>query len=193
MSKKAEEKQLSYSGWVRQQMLLTQNLTLGQLQEAHDKSHWDKSNRPKDDSNILRQQSGILRKRWVINSLDEIPYKSDGSLNLSGMIRLYLKENPNSDCASCIKHFALDGLQVSNALFIVTRQAMRKKESPDDNQHNGPRAGKEEPVRKERKKKSVLSDNAYFQMLVDAKKLVDKIGGIGPARKVLDILETIRS
>lgn len=181
--------ELNYSGWVRQQMLQTQNLTIEQLQEAHDKSDWDKSLRP--DEKILNIQKPIICKRWGIKTFAEIPYKSDGSLNISAMVRFFLKKNPKADYASCLKHFSVDGLFLSDALFAVTRNAMRKKQSPDDNQHNGPRAGKPKEKVKKEKKKAVLSENTYLQMLVDSKKLVDKLGGIGPTRKMLDILELI--
>jgi hypothetical protein len=193
MSAETEEKQLSYSGWVRQQMLLTPNLTLEQLQEAHDKSDWDKASRP-TEKQLLYLQKGVLCKRWGIKSLDELPRNSSGVLNLSGMVRLFLKKYPNKSGADCVKFFALDGLDLSDALFFNARTAFRKKQSPDDNQHAGPRAGKPEvKEKKEKKSKPVLADNVYIQMLLDAKKLVQRIGGIGPTRKLLDILETIQS
>lgn len=188
----AEEKELSYSGWVRQQMLATPNLTLEQLQEAHDKSDWDKASRP-TEKQVLYLQKGVLCKRWGIKSLDEIPRNSSGKINLSGMVRLFLKKNPTGSCADCIKHFAIDGLELSDALFHNARIAMRKKESPDDNQHAGPRAGKpEKKTRAKRGEKKLISDTVYIQMLLDGKALVQKMGGIGPARKVLDILEMIQ-
>jgi len=183
----------NHRGWIRQQMLATPNLTLEQLQEAHDKSDWDKASRP-TEKQVLYLQKGVLCKRWGIKSVDEIPRNTNGKLNLSGLVRLFLKKNPNGSCADCIKHFAIDGLELSDALFHNARIAMRKKESPDDNQHAGPRAGKPEKTKRERKPKEViLSDNVYIQMLLDAKKLVQKMGGIGPTRKMLDILEMIQS
>ena len=191
MSAETEEKQLSYSGWVRQQMLLTPNLTLEQLQEAHENSDWDKSSHP-TEKQVLYLQKGVLCKRWGIKSLDELPRKSSGVLNLSGMVRLFLKKYPNKSSADCVKFFALDGLELSEALFFNARGTFRKKESPDDNQYAGPRAGKRQIKEKEKKSKSAL-DNVYIQMLLNAKKLVKKIGGIGPTRKVLDILEMIQS
>jgi len=197
MSEETEEKQLSYSGWVRQQMFLTPNLTLEQLQEAHDKSDWDKASRP-TEKQLLYLQKGVLCKRWGIKSLDELPRNSSGVLNLSGMVRLFLKKYPNKSGADCIKFFALDGLELSDALFFNARTAFRKKQSPDDNQHTGPRAGKpEEPVTKVKPKdksaKFKFNDSIYLQMLLDAKKMVTKLGGIGPTRKLLDILEMIQS
>lgn len=193
MSEAETESTLSYAGWVRQQMLATHNLTLEQLQEAHDKSDWDKGSRP-TEKQVIYAQKGVICKRWGIKSLDEIPRNTAGKVNLSGMVRLFLKKNPKGTCADCIKFFAIDGLELSDALFHNARIAMRKKESPDDNQHSGPRAGKPETTKRERKPKEVaLSDNVYIQMLLDAKKLVQKMGGIGPTRKMLDILELIQS
>ena len=75
------------------------------------------------------------------------------------------------------------------------RSTLRKKQSPDDNQHSGPRAGKpEKKTRKPRKDRKVGSfDIASLELLIEAKRFVVKLGGVEVTRKLLDVLESIQA
>lgn len=197
------KEQLSIAGWTRNQLILNPNINFDQLVEAYDKTDFPRDRRPKD-KNYLYQQRTILFDRWGIKSLDQLPKPAmGGKLNMSGMTRLYLdKYGMDSSCADTQKFFAIDGLVLHTELFRFAKKDYLKKKSPDDNQHKGPRAGKPEVVEPEVKKRGrgpnkpkskVLPSETYFKMLIDAKKFVDQVGGIGPARKIMDILELVQS
>jgi hypothetical protein len=196
MSKtKKDEKPLSYGGWVRNLLLSNHDLTLEQLHEAHDKSSWDKSQRPKDKQNIYLAKGAIF-KRWGVKTLTELPVNADGSVNMSGMVRLFLKKQGlDSSYNEAVKFFALDGLKLSDALFHNARINLRKRESPDDNQHTGPRIGKPQPTpaptAQSKPKKHKSSESV--DMLLKAKNFVQEIGGIGPARAVIAVLEKLQT
>jgi hypothetical protein len=181
----------SYSAFVRGLILNNHALTFEQLLSAHDEAGWDASRRPKEKQLIYAQRT-LLCKRWGVNSVDELPVNSEGKPNLSGMVRLFLKKHGlDAPYSKAVSFFKTDGLEISDALFHNARGNLRKKDSPDDNQHNGPRAGK--PQKPAKTKVNGGEDEIYFDMLIETKKLVHRVGGIGPARKMLDILEMIRN
>ena len=186
--------ELSYAGWVRSMILKNHALTLEELQAAYDKTSFPKEKRPKDKQ-VIYLQKGILCKRWGVKTLHELPVNTQNAVNLSGMVRLFLKTRVDAVHADALKFFAVDGLTLSDALFANARSMLRKKQSPDDNQHSGPRAGKpEKKTRKPRKDRNVGSfDIASLELLIEAKKFVVKMGGVEVTRKLLDVLESIQA
>lgn len=193
--------QLSIAGWTRNQMIQNPDINFDQLVEAFDKTDFPKNRRP-SKKEYLGQQRTILFDRWGIKSLNQLPKPAFGKINMSGMTRLYLdKHGMNSSYVDAEKFFAIDGLELHTELFRFAKKEYLKKKSPDDNQLNGPRAGKPEVVveapaaqnKLGRPVKSKMPNDMYFSMLLEGKKFIDKIGGIGPAKKILDLIEVIQS
>jgi len=186
--KSVSETELSDAAWVRSLILKNHALSLEQLQTEHEKSD-RKSPVPKDKQVIYLQKSGLC-KRWGVKTVDEFPVNTAGGVNLSGMVRLFIKlhgvETPHSKAA---KFFAVDGLFLSEALYHNARINFRKKLSPDDNQFAGPRDGKPEPKPEPKVTNKNVTD---MEVLMETKKFVQKIGGIEAARKLLGFLEQLQ-
>jgi len=184
-----EKSELSDAAWVRSLILKNHALSLEQLQAEHEKTD-RKSILPKDKQLIYLQKS-VLCKRWGVKTVDEFPVKTTGVVNLSGMVRLYIKMyDAESPYSKAKKFFAVDGLVISEALYHNARINFRKKSSPDDNQFAGPRDGKPEPKQSKIKSKSKIAID--MEVLMEAKKFVQRIGSIEAARKMLGILEFIQ-
>lgn len=191
-AEKPEKKELNYAKWVRKLIFQRPEMSLEDFQKAHEKAGL---NVPKDKQ-ALYQQKGVVCKRWGIKSLEELPRNRDDSLNMSGMIRLYLKKfGVETPYKKVVEYFAADELKLADGTYYPVRKAFMENNSPDPNQNKGPRAGKSEPdpsvVKKGRPKgsRNKLSDDQFLKMLKSARDFVRVVGGIGPARKVLDVLE----
>jgi hypothetical protein len=175
-------------------MIKNPQITFDQLVEAYDKTQFPKDRRPKKKE-YLGQQRTILYDRWGVNSLDELPPKAFNKLNISGMVRLYLKKHGvDSSCKDAQKFFAIDGIDLHTELFRFARKAYLAKQSPDENQLKGPRAGK--PVEEVKKrgrgpnKPKIAND---FSIILEAKKFADAAGGLDKAKQLLEILAMVQS
>ena len=192
--------QLSIAGWTRCQMINQPTINFDQLVEAYDKTDFPRDRRP-SKKEYLWQQRTILFDRWGIKSLDQLPKKVFGEkLNMSGMVRLYLDKNGmNSSYEDAAKFFAIDGLTLNIELYRFAKKDYLKKQSPDDNQHKGPRAGKpEEPVVEKKRRgrgpnRPKIGGSGDFKLILDAKKFVDSVGGIVTAKKLLEVLELVQA
>ena len=179
----ATEKELSYSGWLRNLILNNHDLSLEELCEKHIADKWENA-LPEDKQNIYLAKSKLCQ-RWGVNTVNDLPVNKNNSANLSGLIRLYLKKYGfDSTFEKADKFFRQDGLIISSSLFRVAKLDY-KKQLPDENSFSGPRAGKSKKVRAEKS-----FDQKYVQMISDTKSFVQKVGGIGPARILISILET---
>lgn len=156
MSKKKNDKpQLSRSGWVRAKVLHRPDITLEQLQKEFDseadKLGFPKKDRPKSQQTIYQARSQVV-KRWELESFEDVPRAADGTVNISGFIRLYVDMWPDSGEPEARKYFAADGLTLNTGQFTSGKstylknkgKATKPKEDEplDENQGKGPRAGK---------------------------------------------------
>jgi hypothetical protein len=146
-------------------MVLTKpDITLEELQKEFDrqadKLGFPKKDRPKTQQAIYQARSQVV-KRWELESFDDVPRAADGSVNISGFIRLYVDMWPDSGEAEARAYFAADGLTLNTGQFTSGKSTYLKNKSKatkpqedeplDANQEAGPRAGK--PGRRKYKRK----------------------------------------
>lgn len=156
----AQDGQLSRAGWIRGQIIQRPDITFEQLLTAYEKAGLPKGERPKDIQ-VIYQARNSLMKRYGLNSVEEIPRKPNGELNMAGLVRLFRKLHPDFTDEAAKNFFAQDGIKVSDAILHYVRYNPEKQvvsnESPDENQDAGPRAGadtrkKREPKGKRRRR-----------------------------------------
>lgn len=200
-----DQSTLSYSGWIRGEILRKPDLTFEELATLTEKQ------RPKDKASkqmLYNQRNAILR-RYGLKTLADLPYKANGELHLTEFVRLYLKAH-GTDVGEPVAraYFAGDNIAIHPVMYFAQRKQVQngpgavrvpkepkpsKNDSPDQNQHSGPRAGK--PVRQRRRRTSKPKDSigaVEYALLIRAKELIDAIGGCENARKVIDFIESVR-
>lgn len=82
------------------------------------------NNRPTPES--MRNMRSHLKQRYGC-APEDIPRKPNGSLNVSELIRCYVKKNPKAKLGETKKALALDGVQFTSALFGQIIKSNRKK------------------------------------------------------------------
>jgi hypothetical protein len=161
------------AGWVRTVLLRRPDITLDQLQAEYDKGGKRPRNMRPKEIQTLYQGRSQLQKRWGIESCLDIPRSSDGKINISGMIRLYLTkfggEHTDADAGP---YFETDGIKLGGNQFASIKSTWlktqngdgvankkEKADSPDEQQEKGPRARKVAKVGRKpgRKKKEALT------------------------------------
>jgi hypothetical protein len=142
-----EKSEVSRSAFVRRMVLRSPDCTLEQVQEAWRKEGGAESDLPKPTD--IRTARAILKKKYKIKDVADIPRKSNGDINISALLRHLTAKYPNADLPKLRKILDPDGITFSNALLTVMKHYELKKakrvsadstDSPDENQDAGPRA-----------------------------------------------------
>ena len=190
------ERELSYSGWLRGLLIHNPKLTLEEWQKAHAAAKWDKPF--PQDKQYLYLAANQIKKRFGISSLDVIPLKPNGELNLTGLIRMYWDKYGVTTPKDVIEFMATDGISVTNDLCNYAKKGYVPA-APDANQNSGPRAGS--PSKKRRSRRSTpasgrgkgRANEIYVEAIYATRDFIHKVGSINNARAILDILETIQT
>lgn len=98
---------------------------------------------PKDEQRLqqlLYQSRSVLRERWDVEDLQDLPRNDNGRLDIVAMAVMYREWFPDDDFKHAARYFANDGLRLTQRAWDLSEKAAG--ESPDPNQHTGPRAGK---------------------------------------------------
>ena len=177
------KKELSYSGWLRMLLLKQPELSLADLQKHHEKAGWE--DKPPESKQWIYLQQRQIRKRWGVSSVNEIPRNSKGEIDLSGMMKLYLRKHPQSNASKAIEYFAADGLKVDQKLFTSVKKNMTPEELAV------PRKGA--PVMRRKNSQKNRKENMDVNLLLKTKKLVEEMGGFESIRNALKLLEAIQS
>lgn len=146
---------LSRSTYVRRMVLRNPEATLEQIQEAWIKDGNAESDLPKmHDIHVARN---VLRRKYQVDEVQEIPRKTNGELNVTGILRLISKNDAEMNLAKARRMLESEGITFADALWNVMRHYDKKKvgkksksrrsnfsveatDSPDENQNAGPRA-----------------------------------------------------
>jgi hypothetical protein len=114
--------------------------------------------------------------------------KKSKGVNKSQAIRDYLTEHPDATASVIRPALAERGIDVSVALIGQIKQWMKK----SGGKATKKKAAKKTPAGKQAApRESVSAKTLTAEDLVDAKKLVDELGGIDQARKALEYLEEL--
>lgn len=194
MAKNGNNK-LSQAAFIRSVLLRSPDITLEQLQAEHDKAGRSAEDRPDSKHDIYRQR-GILQDRW--GKLSKLPRMKSGRLNVAALLRAYLAKHGKVGHAEAAEFFAMDGLSFPQGAYYkalapktkkVGRKARKTRkghDSPDPNQHSGPRARRLSKIGRpagSRKRKSEA-----YEVLLIAKRAAADLGGIEPAITALQML-----
>ena len=118
--------------------------------------------------------------------------KKKAAVNKSAAIRDYLAKNPSATAREVVSALAKQGIRVKeNFVYTVkSKTTVRKKTAKKKVVVKKKRLAKKRTTRKKVKRPSVsvLSAND----LLEAKKLVDKLGSLAGARKAIEMLEQLR-
>lgn len=165
MSASESSTKVSRLGFVRRMILREHLSTLEQIQDA-----WKAEGNSESDLPSLadmRTAKSVLRKKYQVADLSEIPRKTSGKLNVTSMLRMVVEKYPNHDQAKIRKMIESDGIQFSNALWHAVRSNKKFDQdisSPDENQNAGPRARRtrrgRKPGRKIKTEVSVQTENS---------------------------------
>jgi len=110
--------------------------------------------------------------------------KKSKDVNKSQAVRDYLSENPDATASKIIPELAKRGINVSPALVSQIKQRLKKSGNPTAPEK---RAGAKKTMRNESRSGSDLTADK----LVEAKKLVEELGGLDQARGALSFLEEL--
>jgi len=140
--------ELNRASFVRGQVLVNPDITLEELQSAYDKTNLPKLDRPKTES-VIHSARSQLKKRWELESLDEVPRKSNGELNVRKFIWMYFDMFGTDDIThEHVYHYlALDGIEVTKSNYSNASSVYKSKEPitaiiSEDPEEETPRAGK---------------------------------------------------
>ena len=112
--------------------------------------------------------------------------KSQGP-SKSQSVRDYLSENPSATASVVVPEMAERGINVSPALVSQVKKRMK-----ESGQLDGQKAAtKKSGSKKSSPKKSAPANALTAENLVEAKKLVNELGGIDQARQALKFLEEL--
>lgn len=190
--------ELSLAAWVRHLIMQKPDLTLEQLQEEFDKSGRPAKVRPTIKQAIYLQNNAIKR-RWGIVDLAELPRNKDGSLNVAGLVRLYInKFGVNSTEKKAKAFFAVDGIELKTGSFGNAKTAyLRKKGIFDPNAGSGPRARFEAKKSRKSSRKSSRAKSpeteVTFDLLFQTKEYIKQVGGVNQARTLMNLIEEIQA
>lgn len=139
-------------------------------------------------NNPLKKQEIYLAKNQIRKRYgnDPIP-EHNGKLNLSAMVERAMRIKPNLSNKKIIEYCALDGLEVKPELVRGVRSKM--KDSPDPNQHTGPRAGagKSKRISGRSLIDNELDTDGYLAIERDLEEIISRVRAMGDDRLV-DIL-----
>jgi hypothetical protein len=107
---------------IRRFVLRNPNANLEDLQKYWDKAGYPSASRPKKSQDLYLVRS-VLKRKYGINSLDQIPLKKSGELNVTGLLRLVRKQKPKITERACRAFVAADGVEFSPALWSVMLKA----------------------------------------------------------------------
>lgn len=183
-------KDMIQAAWVRLQLLHNPDLTVEDLEKAHDRDGRE-GKLPATKQQLIYAERSKMVKRWGIKNLSDLPpLKSDKTLNITRLLKLYFNQNgTEGDLDAAVKFFATNGIELVKHNFEYGRRMYRERTQADPKQDAGPRAGKPVKEPKPEKEKLELPAEMFLSMLKDTANFVRKVGGIGPARKILEILE----
>lgn len=155
MSTVETSENLSRATYVRRMVLRNPVATLEQIQEAWVKDGNAESDLPKmHDIHVARN---VLRRKYQIGEVQEIPRKTNGELNVTGILRLISKNDSEMNLTKARRMLESEGITFADALWNAMRHYDKKKvnktsksrrrnisveatDSPDENQNAGPRA-----------------------------------------------------
>ena len=194
------KKETSFAGWVRGLVMVKPDLTFDELKEEFAKSGRPASEKPKSKQVVYAARSAV-KTRWGVEAV-ELPRAKDGSLNMSGLVRLYLdKFGDGATEKKAISYFANDGIELKAGSFANAKTTyLRKKGSLDTNVGTGPRARhldkkRRKPGRKGRRMAQPVqsSPDVQFDLLIQTKDFIKNVGGIDQARQMLGLIEEIQT
>jgi hypothetical protein len=193
--------ELSYAAWMRNQIIQNPDISLEELRKA-----FEDSNRKEEIPNrqLLYLAKSRIKKRWGID-VKEIPRNRDGSLNMSGMIRLFLNiQGSDSNEKQAREFFAVDGLKLSEGIFSTAKATYFRKNSPNNSPNNQTNDYDESDFQQKDKNpraRFVPKNNDQDQnksdftleLLLEAKSFIQSSGGIENARSLISLIEEIKS
>ena len=165
---------LKPSTFIRHFVLRNPKAKLEDIQNQWDKEGHLSSMRP-NKSQSLYSAHNFIKRKYGIKSIDQIPFKKSGEINITGCLRLIRKRNPNITEKACRALVANDGLFFSSALWSLMLKSekhsnLRKlsEEVPRDNKVITPiiKIGI-------RKMKNTISDSRITNHEVKGKKLLE--------------------
>jgi hypothetical protein len=141
--------QVSPGNFVRQYVLQHPDASLEDVQQEWIRKGHPKSKMPKQHN--IYSVGSVVKKKYGLDSFDDVPRKSSDDLNVNELLRLMFKKHPNLSEKQARYYLRSDGFKFSAAIFA---QIMKKSKgvqtqkvavvsteegSPDDNQNAGPR------------------------------------------------------
>lgn len=120
--------------------------------------------------NDVYQARTQVKQKYGINDLNEVPFNRTGKINVSGLIRLLLKKNPDLTSKRCQELLNSDGIEYNSGLWTLVKNEgvspkVEVEESPDPNQGKGPRARRVGKKRKDSAKKTVTDEGLSSGLL----------------------------
>ncbi len=136
------------SRFVRQFVLSNPNVTWDQIAKA-----WEDGGNPKSScptKQMLYVARNNLKNKYDVDSLEKLPRKASGEINISGLLRLLIKKRPNMSETQCRHYLKSDGIDFTKSLWLTVSGEFKgaagsgvklaATDSPDENQGSGPRA-----------------------------------------------------
>lgn len=125
--KEKNHQEITKSTFVRRLVLRNPNITLDEVEKS-----WSKlgiSTKDKPTQHDIYQAKSVIKKRYGINDIDQIPRKKSGEINITGLMRFLREKNPSITQKECEEILQLDGFSFSKALWSVMLNSDKKKSS----------------------------------------------------------------
>lgn len=179
---------LTRSSFVRQMIMRNPNVSLEEIQDA-----WGKAGHTTDlpKSHDMHMARTKIRNKYGVADPIEIPRKKSGEINVTGLIRLVLQNNPTYNEKTMRRFLLPEGIEFTTSLWSVMRCADKKKAmasqnqekvdlgSPDENQNAGPRARRRgvrgRPRFSENRKTHVLESKPEVDSSVDLMQIEESL------------------
>lgn len=183
------KKDFVLSRWIRSEICHNPTINFDQLLQNYKQQSLPVSQTPKDRQ-VFYSAKSHLKSHWGVET-SEMPKNSDGSLNMSGMVRLYLDvAGINSTEKQARKFFAVDGIDLKGGIFSGAKAAYMKS-SGASSEHVEVSA--EVPRARFVGKSEGSYSKDFVGKLLQTNEYVKSMGGIDMVRKLLDCLEDVTS
>jgi hypothetical protein len=109
-----------------------------------------------------------------------------GEINKSDEVRRYMEQNPAAGPKAVVAALKEQGIEVSKSLVNALRAKAKAGKAPTKQAAGPPRRASAAAAPRSR------TDSLSAADLLEAKKLVDQLGGVEQARRALETLEQLR-
>lgn len=112
--------------FIRRYIIMHPEAGLKEVQDAWTKQGHPENKKPNSSQDIYLARN-LIKKKFGIDNINEIPKKKSGEINVTGVLRLIRKRKPNITFKNCQNLLSKEGIEFSQALWSAMLIHEKKK------------------------------------------------------------------